>query len=218
MDATSSSPRRLSRLAMRFVVGFVLWLAALGVASAQAPGSDSEPVGAARVADLFTDAIANGDRAAVEALLAPSALIFKSGEAESSAKEYLERHLPTDIAFMRHICSARHSRARAAEMVPRRGSPLAPGHAVSTRAGPLIWNRRRRSFSQRQALAGVLLTSIGPLRRIERVVRPPVSSRLTLPQRADRRRAPCSDSGAPEGPVAAARCPFVGPLNLNSRQ
>ncbi len=55
---------------------------------------------AAGTAYTFAEAIAKGDEATALALLLPNVLIYESGEAETSAAEYANYHLPADIAFM----------------------------------------------------------------------------------------------------------------------
>lgn len=67
-------------------------------------GGDSAAVAA--VVDRFHAALASGDTAAVESVLAPDAVIMESGGVETRA-EYLSHHLPGDMAFARAIRSIR---------------------------------------------------------------------------------------------------------------
>jgi ketosteroid isomerase-like protein len=56
--------------------------------------------------ERFHAALASGDVATVEALLAPDAIVLESGLVESRA-EYVEHHLPADIAFSRAVAQVR---------------------------------------------------------------------------------------------------------------
>lgn len=60
-------------------------------------GADEEA--AARTADRFRQAVAAGDRAAVEALLLPNAVILEGGGSETRS-EYLGGHFASDGAFL----------------------------------------------------------------------------------------------------------------------
>ena len=62
--------------------------------------SDSErEVAASRTADRFHTALAAGDRAAVEALLLPDAVVLEGGKTESRT-EYFGHHFGSDAAFL----------------------------------------------------------------------------------------------------------------------
>jgi ketosteroid isomerase-like protein/truncated hemoglobin YjbI len=61
-------------------------------------GPDAEAEAAA-VAERFYDALAAGDRAAVEALLLPEAVVLESGHVETTA-EYFGHHFGADAAFL----------------------------------------------------------------------------------------------------------------------
>jgi ketosteroid isomerase-like protein len=54
---------------------------------------------ASRTADRFFTALAAGDRAAVEALLLPNAVVLEGGKTEARA-EYLGHHFGSDTAFL----------------------------------------------------------------------------------------------------------------------
>lgn len=55
--------------------------------------------GAALTVDAFHAAMGRGDAAGVADLLLDDAVIFEQGGAESSKAEYVEAHLPGDIAY-----------------------------------------------------------------------------------------------------------------------
>lgn len=61
--------------------------------------ADAALAPAAKAVDAFHDALAKGDRAAVEALLADDVHIYEQGWVERSKAEYASHHLASDIAF-----------------------------------------------------------------------------------------------------------------------
>lgn len=71
--------------------------AALSVATAAAASSPAE------VADAFAAALAEGDEAKVETLMAADVLVAEEGGAELSFAQYKAEHLPADIAFSRTV-------------------------------------------------------------------------------------------------------------------
>ena len=62
----------------------------------RAPADTATPVG---TVTAFHSALASGNTAAAQALLAEDALIFESGGVESSRAEYASHHLQADAAF-----------------------------------------------------------------------------------------------------------------------
>lgn len=60
----------------------------------------------AAAVEAYYAALAAGDAAAAEALLASDAIVLENGHAESRA-EYLARHLAADIAFARALAQTR---------------------------------------------------------------------------------------------------------------
>ena len=98
-SSTSLGCRRWAPLARSIVVTVALSAAIASPDFARgSTGVESRDAGA--TADAFADAIGRGDRAAARELLLPGVLIFESGDAEQSADEYTEHHLPADIIFM----------------------------------------------------------------------------------------------------------------------
>ena len=97
-------PSRVAARAGALLATAVLTGAAVPSVSAQVPTADSAVV-AGVVAD-FHRALAEGDSAAVERLLAPAAVVLESGGIETRS-EYLGHHLPADIAFARAVRSER---------------------------------------------------------------------------------------------------------------
>ena len=77
-----------------------LILSALLLAGAAALGET--PNDPAAAVDAFHAALAAGDAARAEALLAPDAIVLESGFVETRA-EYLSHHLAADIAFAREV-------------------------------------------------------------------------------------------------------------------
>lgn len=71
-------------------------LAAVTVPTVAAAASESAPV---LVVDAFHAAMGRGDAAEVADFLVDDAVIFEQGGAESSKAEYVEVHLPGDIAY-----------------------------------------------------------------------------------------------------------------------
>ena len=71
-------------------------LAATTVPTVAAAASQSAPV---LVVDAFHAAMGRADAAGVADLLLDDAVIFEQGGAESSKAEYVEAHLPGDIAY-----------------------------------------------------------------------------------------------------------------------
>ena len=69
-----------------------------------------EPVAPVSIVDAFHAAMARGDAAGVADLLTEDAVIFEQGGAESSKAEYVEAHLPGDIAYMRNMTDTIRSR------------------------------------------------------------------------------------------------------------
>jgi ketosteroid isomerase-like protein len=84
--------------------GSVWLLAACALfGSASAAAGDREP---AEVVAAFHAALAAGDAAAAEALLAPDAILLESGHVETRG-EYVSGHLAADIEFARAVRSER---------------------------------------------------------------------------------------------------------------
>ncbi len=73
----------------------------------------------AHVISAFHAALASGDAAAANALLAPEITIYESGFVERSRTEYAGHHLPEDIAF------AKKSTRRVLQHTERREGNLA---------------------------------------------------------------------------------------------
>ena len=64
-----------------------------------APAMAESPRGPAEVVAAFHDALSRGDRASAIELLGPDVVIFESGAAERSRKEYASHHLGADMEF-----------------------------------------------------------------------------------------------------------------------
>ena len=87
----------------------VLLALALGAGPAPSPvraSAAQDDTGVAAVVSAFHEALAAGDVAAAESLLAPDAVILESGELETR-EQYLREHLPADIAFAQAVRSER---------------------------------------------------------------------------------------------------------------
>lgn len=71
------------------------------------PAVPSNPaeLSASEAVEAFHAALAAGDSATVEQLLAPDVIIFESGGAERSFEEYAGHHLPADMEFSRAVAS-----------------------------------------------------------------------------------------------------------------
>lgn len=87
-------------------------LAVLPLAAVTAPGvalaaSQSGPV---LTVDAFHAAMGKGDAVGVADLLVEDAVIFEQGGAESSKAEYVEAHLPGDIAYSKGMTDTITSR------------------------------------------------------------------------------------------------------------
>jgi ketosteroid isomerase-like protein len=67
--------------------------------AAPAWGQADDEAAAALVAERFSAALAAGDRAEVEALLLPEALVLESGLIETR-EEYFGHHFSADVAFL----------------------------------------------------------------------------------------------------------------------
>lgn len=60
---------------------------------------DYSSLGPTDVADAFQQALADGDKTALRALLAPDVVIAEGGGVERSLEEYAGHHMPADMAF-----------------------------------------------------------------------------------------------------------------------
>lgn len=89
-------PARFSLFALLGVLP-LLWLP-----SVVAQFLPDDPVAAA---NLFRNALLDGDRARTLSLLAPEALIYENGQQELSREAYASGHLKADIAFLSGIYS-----------------------------------------------------------------------------------------------------------------
>ena len=69
-----------------------------------------EPVAPVSIVEAFHAAMARGDAAGVADLLTEDAVIFEQGGAESSKAEYVEAHLPGDIAYSKDMTDTIKSR------------------------------------------------------------------------------------------------------------
>lgn len=99
---TSTPSRSVAAPCARWLA---LLLAAAGLAlpgAARAQASDPEAVAAQAVVRAFHDALRLGQVQAVEELLAPDAVILEGGHLESR-QDYLQHHLPADIAFAQAV-------------------------------------------------------------------------------------------------------------------
>jgi len=81
-------------------------LASLLVSPGANAGDLAAPAEPAAAVAAYYGALAEGDAAAVEALLAPDAIVLESGFVESRA-EYLAHHLAADIEFARAVAQTR---------------------------------------------------------------------------------------------------------------
>jgi ketosteroid isomerase-like protein len=75
-----------------------LLLAPLLLLAACAPPADREPTA---VVEAFGQALAAGDGAAAQALLAPDVLVYEFGGQEASRDEYAGGHLKADMEFLK---------------------------------------------------------------------------------------------------------------------
>jgi ketosteroid isomerase-like protein len=76
------------------------------LAGLAAASTAEAPEGPAAVVEAFHAALAAGDRAAAEALLAPDAIVLEGGHVETRA-EYLAHHLAADVEFARAVAHQR---------------------------------------------------------------------------------------------------------------
>jgi ketosteroid isomerase-like protein len=85
-----------------------LCLLALGLFCLAPAARADDAASAAAAVDAYYGALASGDAAQAEALLAPDAIVLESGAVESRA-EYLAQHLAADIEFARAVRSTREN-------------------------------------------------------------------------------------------------------------
>ncbi|HEY8123708.1 MAG TPA: nuclear transport factor 2 family protein [Myxococcota bacterium] len=81
-------------------------LALLALALLASPESADAHDDPAAAVEAYYAALAAGDVAAAEALLAPDAMVLESGQLESRA-EYLAHHLAADVEFARSVAQTR---------------------------------------------------------------------------------------------------------------
>lgn len=85
-------------------------LAAADMATIDVPAAAQAPV---EVVEAFGEALAAGDFAAVESMLASDVIVLESGGAERSRREYLGHHAKADASFLAGVNSRlTHRRAR----------------------------------------------------------------------------------------------------------
>ena len=77
----------------------VLALSPLVLAASSAPAWAAAGANAVATVEAFHIAMGQGDAAAVADFLLQDAVIYEQGGAESSKAEYVQAHLPGDIAF-----------------------------------------------------------------------------------------------------------------------
>lgn len=95
----------------------LLAIAPLGLLGAAAPSLvlAASPSGPVLTVDAFHAAMGKGDAAGVADLLLDDAVIFEQGGAESSKAEYVEAHLPGDIAYSQGMTDTITSRRSVVE-------------------------------------------------------------------------------------------------------
>lgn len=99
----------MSRLILFLVVGALVASTTAGGQYASretSAGLQSDSVAVVAVVARFHDALAKGDSAAVQALLAPDLTVLESGGVESRA-EYFAHHLAADMEFAKAVSSPR---------------------------------------------------------------------------------------------------------------
>lgn len=96
-------------------MGIALAVSPLAVATAPAVALAASQSGPVITVDAFHAAMGKGDAVAVADLLVEDAVIFEQGGAESSKAEYVEAHLPGDIAYSKGMTDTITSRRSAVE-------------------------------------------------------------------------------------------------------
>jgi ketosteroid isomerase-like protein len=89
--------------------------APLGLLATATPALAAGDSGAVQAVEQFHAAMGRGDAAAVADLLLDDAVIFEQGGAESSKAEYVEAHLPGDIAYSQGMTDTVTSRRSTVE-------------------------------------------------------------------------------------------------------
>jgi len=89
--------------------------APLGLLATATPALAAADSGAVQTVEHFHAAMGRGDAAAVADLLLDDAVIFEQGGAESSKAEYVEAHLPGDIAYSQGMTDTVTSRRSTVE-------------------------------------------------------------------------------------------------------
>jgi len=89
--------------------------APLGLLATATPALAAADSGAVQAVEHFHAAMGRGDAAAVADLLLDDAVIFEQGGAESSKAEYVEAHLPGDIAYSQSMTDTVTSRRSTVE-------------------------------------------------------------------------------------------------------
>jgi ketosteroid isomerase-like protein len=144
----------------------LLPLACAALLACASPPRDDAGAGAEaeRTVAAFHAALARGDRAAAESLLAPDAVVLEGGERETR-EEYLAHHLDADVAFAREVPLARESPRAVARgdvawvVATTRGEGAHAGRPLHIRGAELIvlsrgddgWRIRAIHWSSRAA-------------------------------------------------------------------
>jgi ketosteroid isomerase-like protein len=96
-------------------LGFALAVSPLAAVTAPAVALAAAQSGPVLTVDAFHAAMGRGDAARVADLLVDDAVIFEQGGAESSKAEYVEAHLPGDIAYSQGMTDTITSRRSSVE-------------------------------------------------------------------------------------------------------
>jgi uncharacterized protein DUF4440 len=99
---TAKPGKRLRKLSL--AMSMVVICATHAIAQANARRADSTAV--VGVVNRFHESLARGDSASAVGVLSSDAIILESGELEQRA-QYIEHHLPADIAFAKAVQSTR---------------------------------------------------------------------------------------------------------------
>lgn len=117
----------------RYAFGLITLSFAFAAAATEAPQYDPSTGPALAVVDRFGKALADGDRTAALAQLAPDLVVFESGHAERSRDEYAASHLDADIAFLKTATA--HQTARRASAGKDSALVLSESEVRSVRDG-----------------------------------------------------------------------------------
>lgn len=117
-------------------LGVALAVSPLAAATAPAVALAASQSGPVLTVDAFHAAMGKGDAASVADLLVDDAVIFEQGGAESSKAEYVEAHLPGDIAYSKGMTDTITSRRSTVE--GRTAWVLTQGRTTGTYEGKTV--------------------------------------------------------------------------------